>query len=44
MYSKLALWEFQNGKVGLYNPKIDQDARNNVKISILKNEKIFHKT
>ena len=37
VYSKYRLWKFQNGKVGLYRPKIDQDIRNIVKIRKLKN-------
>ena len=37
VYSKYTLWQFQNGKVGLYRPKIDQDTRNIVKIRKLKN-------
>ena len=28
----MRLWEFQNGKMSLYNPKIDQDTARNVKI------------
>ena len=37
VYSKYSLWQFQNGKMGLHRPKIDQNARNNVKIQILQN-------
>ena len=33
----MKLWEFQNGKMGLYRPKINQDAVKNVKDQILKN-------
>ena len=34
----MRLWEFENGKMGLYSPKIDQDRTNNVKCRILKND------
>ena len=27
----IRLWEFQNGKMGLYSPKIDWDTAKNVK-------------
>ena len=43
VYSKYTLWQFQNGKVGLYRPKIDQDTRNNVKIRKLKNNSFCSK-
>ena len=43
VYSKHTLWQFQNGKVGLYRLKIDQDARNNVKIRKLKNNSFCSK-
>ena len=33
----MRLSEFQNGKMGLYNSKIDQDTAKNVKCKILKN-------
>ena len=34
----MRLWEFQNGKMGVYKPKIDWDTANNVKCKILKND------
>ena len=37
VYSKYTLWQFQNGKVDLNRPKIDQDTRNLVKIQKLNN-------
>ena len=37
----MRLREFQNGKMGPYSPKIDQDTAKNVKIQILKNDS-FH--
>ena len=33
----MRLWEFQNGKMGVYRQKINQDTVKNVKILILKN-------
>ena len=36
------LWEFQNGKMGIYRQKINQDTVKNVKDQILKNNS-FHK-
>ena len=33
----MRLWEFQIGKMGQYNPKIDQDRAKTVKRRILKN-------
>ena len=33
----MRLWEFQNGKMGLYSSKIDQDRAKNIKRKILKN-------
>ena len=44
VYSKRVLSEFQNGKAGLYSPKIDQDTRNNVKMekmTLLFNNYVF---
>ena len=32
----IRLWEFQNGKMGLYSPKIDQDIAKIVKRKILR--------
>ena len=43
VYSKYTLWKFQNGKVGLYRPKIDQDTRNIVKIRKLRNNSFCSK-
>ena len=43
VYSKYTLWQFQNGKVGLYWSKIDQDTRNLVKIQKLKNNSFCSK-
>ena len=43
VYSKYTLWQFQNGKVGLYRPKIDQDTRDLVKIPKLKNNSFCSK-
>ena len=37
LYLMITLWEFQNGKVGLNSPKIEQDTRKNINIQILKN-------
>ena len=34
---KMRLREFQNGKMGIYSSKIDQDTEKNVKRKILKN-------
>ena len=34
----MRLGEFQNGKMGLYKPKIDWDTANNEKCKILKND------
>ena len=34
----MRLWEFQNGKMGLYSSKIDQDTAKNVQLKILKNK------
>ena len=34
----IRLWEFQNGKMGLYSPKIDWDTAKNVNDEILKND------
>ena len=33
----MRLWEFQNGKTGVYRQKINQDTVKNVKDQILKN-------
>ena len=35
-YSKYTLWQFQNGKLGHFSPKIDQDTTINVKPQFLK--------
>ena len=34
----MRLWEFQNGKMGVYKPKIDWDTAKNVNDEILKND------
>ena len=38
----MRLWEFQNGKMGVYRQKIIQDTVKNVKDQIL-NNRCFHK-
>ena len=38
----IRLWEFQNGKMGIYRQKINQDTVKNVKDQIFKNSS-FHK-
>ena len=38
----MRLWEFQNGKMGIYRQKINRDTVKNVKDQILKNNS-FHK-
>ena len=40
----MRLWEFQNGKMGVYRQKINQDTVKNVKILILKNNSFCEKT
>ena len=43
VYSKYTLLQFQNGKLGQYRPKNDQDTRNLVRIPKLKNNSFCSK-